>query len=269
MKPKIPTDANAIAAASKAVNDIAAASGADQSIADKTIAGMMTDISEPFKHVAAKLEMAVASVTALARAAGRANTLAQSIQTGDDTTWDTVKALAEELSKLKTAVKITETACTQMSKKLEESKAQQATALLEVRKILKELAIDDARNKTEAAEKAFRNKAGKIALSAGSKDGLDEAIQKVKPAVAAAIALASGAGEVAKGAIRAVLPFRLTIQILKVMLGSMETDPNIHYVRHFWKEQAIKANAAGDTSAHDTVERAYKAVSQTNVISPR
>jgi hypothetical protein len=242
---KVASDASALAAAKSTVDTIVAAAGKADSTDSKTIAGQIKAIAEPFQDVEVKLDKVTAAVADLTMAISQANTLALDINIGDATTWDNVKALAGAVINLNSAVQNAEAAVGKMETKLAGLKKQQTVPLLEAQKKVNKIAKDDAKNKAHAAEKAFEDKGKKIVLSAASSETeLKEAMKLVESAVAAAETLAAEAASAAEDLMRAVMPSRLTRGALKVMLLAMKNDPNIHYMRRFWKEQDDKNNRA-------------------------
>jgi hypothetical protein len=240
---RVVNDSSAIAAASNAVDNISAATGACDSTDEITIAGKMKAMAEPFQDMEAKLDKLTAIVADLTLAISQSNNLAQDIKTGDATTWDNVKALAGAASHLNSAVQSADAKVGRMVTKLAELEKHQTLALLEAERKVKELAMDDARNKALAAGNAFEDKKKKTVLSAASSEAeLKQAMELVESAAAAAETQSVGAISSAEELMRAVLPSRLTKGALKVMLCAMKNDPNIHYIHHFSKIQNDKNN---------------------------
>jgi hypothetical protein len=236
---KVVGDVNAVDGAKNTVAAVVTAVGSSGATGNDTIAGMMEAIAKPFKDVDTKLSQVIQKVTVLAADVKDAHTLAQSIKKDDAATWDNVKALVGPLSKLTKIIEDTETARRNVKKRLDKLDAQQTLVLREAREKVNNLPIDDAKEKAEISEKAFKDESNNVALSAGS-SGLSEAKKKVDPAVTVAETLASIVNAVAEETMRIVLPLRLTKGILEVMLSAMKCDPNIHYIRHYWQVQIEK-----------------------------
>ncbi|MFO7666784.1 MAG: hypothetical protein R6V76_09210, partial [Desulfobacterales bacterium] len=245
------SDAAALAAVKSTVNEIADLIGTAGSMDEKTIAGRIKGIADPFQDLQLNLDKAVSTVADLNAAISRADILAQSIKSDDATTWDSIKKLSGLISNLKAAVQSTETASRGVGTKLDRLKKQQAMAFLEAKNKFSEIDLDDAGSKTEAAEKVFEDKEKNVTLAAGSSEAkLKEAIKHADSAVQSAETLASVAAEAAEKTMRAVLPSRLTKGVLRVMLDTIKKDPNIHHIRHFWNVQSDKTvkcrSAAGN-----------------------
>lgn len=238
---KVAKNAKAIKAAKDAIHAIAEVVGTAESTGGGTVMGKMKDISGPWKDIDTKLTRLVTAILALNTAATQANTLSQSIKKDDASTWDNVKALASLLSGLRKAVAETETARSDVEQKLEKLNAEQTLALREAQKKVTELSVADAREKTEAVERSFRDK-DRFLLSAGSPGSeLGRAKTAVESAVSAAEKLSAAVNAATEEARRAVLPLRLTQGILEVILGAIHSDPNIHSVLHYWEAQINKA----------------------------
>ena len=248
------SDAAALSAAQNAVKQIAAFIGTADSTDEKTIAGRIKGITEPFQDLQGNLDKAVSSVADLDAAVSRADILAQGIKDGDAATWDNVKKLSVSVSKLKAAVQSTEKAGRGVISKLDALNQQQTMAFLEAKKKFGEIDFSDAGSKAEAAQKVFDDKEKNVALSAGSSEAkLKEALKHVESAVQSAEILGSGAGEAAEKTMRAVMPSRLTKGLLKVMLDTIRKDPNICHIRHFWnaqKDKAVKCRSADGKRRH-------------------
>jgi len=229
-----------IAATKAALAPIASFVGTAESTGDESIAAKMKVLAEPFEDVDTKVTEVTTKVTDLATAITTADTLAQSIKKDDATSWDNVKALASALSKLTKAIADTEAARKDVDDKINKVAIQQTLGLRESQKKVKELSTADAKKKAEEAEKAFKEGEDYLLSASSEQAKLTDAKTKVEEAVKAAETLVSAVGPAAEGAMTAVLPIRLTKEILGVMLHAMQNDPNIHYIRHFWKVQAKK-----------------------------
>ena len=184
-----------------------------------------------FETAATQIKETLINITKLRTAVDNVNMIAKALKYDDPKSWDQVGKLQEQLQE------------NGLKKAVDDIADLRVSALVRVNALGKTYSAARAGNTLEALEKtqAKASQSTEAAVNEISKgsvpDDLVEIKNKTITAIKDAKTLASGAKTAAEEVMQASYHTVITSDIVKIILASMDRDPNIMYVRNFWRNR--------------------------------